>query len=76
MQSPHQVDMKNVVECPREFLAYFNALETYSVRSYTYFYLSIIYTMYQNKLVFLLSYYVLIIKANKRGWTPLHFAAN
>jgi hypothetical protein len=22
--------MKNVVECPREFLAYFNALETYS----------------------------------------------
>ena len=23
--------MKNVVECPREFLAYFNALETYSV---------------------------------------------
>ena len=27
-QSPHQVDMKNVVECPREFLAYFNALET------------------------------------------------
>ena len=30
-QSPHQVDMKNVVECPREFFAYFNALETYSV---------------------------------------------
>ena len=27
-QSSHQVDMKNVVECPREFLAYFNALET------------------------------------------------
>ena len=27
-QSPHQVDMKNVVECPREFIAYFNALET------------------------------------------------
>ena len=25
---PHQVDMKNVVECPREFIAYFNALET------------------------------------------------
>jgi hypothetical protein len=23
--------MKNVVECPREFLAYFNALETYIV---------------------------------------------
>ena len=28
LQSPHQVDMKNVVECPREFIAYFNALET------------------------------------------------
>ena len=27
-QSPHQVDMKNVVKCPREFIAYFNALET------------------------------------------------
>ena len=27
-QSPHQVDIKNVVECPREFIAYFNALET------------------------------------------------
>ena len=27
-QSPHQVDMKNVVECPREFIAHFNALET------------------------------------------------
>ena len=27
-QSPHQVDMKNVVECHREFIAYFNALET------------------------------------------------
>ena len=26
-QSPHEVDMKNVVECPREFIAYFNALE-------------------------------------------------
>ena len=27
-QSPHQVEMKNVVECHREFIAYFNALET------------------------------------------------
>ena len=27
--------MKNVVECPREFFAYFNALETYSVFAYT-----------------------------------------
>jgi hypothetical protein len=32
LQSPHQVDMKNVVECLREFLAYFNAIETYSVK--------------------------------------------
>ena len=29
-QSFHQVDMKNVDECLREFFAYFNALETYS----------------------------------------------
>ena len=28
-QSSHQVDMKNMVDCPREFFAYFNALETY-----------------------------------------------
>ena len=27
-QSPHQVDMKNVFKCPRELIAYFNALET------------------------------------------------
>ena len=27
-QSLHQVDMKNVVKCHREFIAYFNALET------------------------------------------------
>ena len=27
-QYPHHVDIKNVVECPREFIAYFNALET------------------------------------------------
>ena len=27
-QSPHQVGMKNIVECPREYIAYFNALET------------------------------------------------
>ena len=30
-QSPHQVDMKNVVECPNGFFAYFNALETYAL---------------------------------------------
>ena len=31
LQSPHQVDMKNVVECQKEFFAYFNALETRGV---------------------------------------------
>ena len=30
LQSPHQVDMKNIVECPREFYADSNALETKS----------------------------------------------
>ena len=33
LQSPHQVDMKNVVECEKEFFAYFNALKTYSGRA-------------------------------------------
>ena len=28
LQSPHQVDMKNVGECQKEFFAYFNAVET------------------------------------------------
>ena len=28
LQSTHHVDMKNVVECLKEFFAYFNALET------------------------------------------------
>ena len=28
LKSSHQVDMKNVDECPRESIAYFNALET------------------------------------------------
>ena len=28
LQSPHQVDLKNMVECKKEFFAYFNALET------------------------------------------------
>ena len=32
-QSSHQVDMKNVVECPSEFFAYFNALETRGVQT-------------------------------------------
>ena len=30
--------MKNVVECPREFFAYFNALETTSGKSNSMFY--------------------------------------
>ena len=29
LQSTDQVDMKNVVECYKEFFAYFNTLETY-----------------------------------------------
>ena len=33
LQSTHQVDMKNIVECQKDFFAYFNALETYSVLS-------------------------------------------
>ena len=32
-QSTHQVDMKNVVECSKDFFAYFNALETNSEKS-------------------------------------------
>ena len=28
LEYPHQVDMKNVVKCQKEFIAYFNALET------------------------------------------------
>ena len=30
-QSTHQVDMKNVVECYKQFFGYFNALETNGV---------------------------------------------
>jgi hypothetical protein len=30
LKSPHQVDMKNLVECKKYFFAYFNALETRS----------------------------------------------
>ena len=39
LQSHHQVDMKNVVECPREFFAYFNAsvpcIESQTINSVT-----------------------------------------
>ena len=28
LQSPHQVDMKNIVERQKDFFAYFNTLET------------------------------------------------
>jgi hypothetical protein len=31
LQSPYLVDMKKVVECQKEFFAYFNALETRGV---------------------------------------------
>ena len=30
LESPHQVDMKNVVKCYKHFFAYFNALKTHS----------------------------------------------
>ena len=33
LQSTHQVDMKNIVECQKYFFAYFNALETYGVNA-------------------------------------------
>ena len=37
LQSPHQVDMKKVVKCPREYFAYFNGLETRGVIDHWYF---------------------------------------
>ena len=30
LESPHQVDMKNVVKCYKHFFGYFNALKTHS----------------------------------------------
>ena len=30
LQSPYQVDMKNIVKCWKDFFGYFNALETHS----------------------------------------------
>ena len=33
LESPHQVDMKNVVKCWKDFLLYFTTLEPYSDRS-------------------------------------------
>ena len=33
LQSTHQVDLKNIVECYKDFFAYFNDLETYSVEN-------------------------------------------
>ena len=31
LESPHQIDMKNIVKCYKHFFGYFNALETYGV---------------------------------------------
>ena len=31
LESPHQVDMKNVVKCQKHFIGYFNALKTHGV---------------------------------------------
>ena len=33
LESPHQVDMKNVVKCQKHFFGYFNALKTHCVQS-------------------------------------------
>ena len=33
MESPHQVDMKNVAKSSKHFFGYFNTLETHSVMS-------------------------------------------
>ena len=33
LESPHQVDMKNVVKCCKHFFGYFNTLETHSEAS-------------------------------------------
>ena len=33
LESPHQVDMKNVVKCWKDFLSYFTTLETYRALS-------------------------------------------
>ena len=35
-QSPRQLDMKNIVEFWKDFLGYFNALETYKDKSQFY----------------------------------------
>jgi hypothetical protein len=37
LQSTHQVDIKNVEECQKEFFAYFNALETYGDTHHTFY---------------------------------------
>ena len=34
LESPHQVDMENVVKCYKHFFCYFNALKTNCVRAY------------------------------------------
>ena len=35
LESPHQVDMKNVVKCYKDFFGYFNALKTHCDLSHT-----------------------------------------
>ena len=34
LESPHQVDMKNVVKCQKHFFSYFNVLKTHGVLTY------------------------------------------
>ena len=41
LESPHQVDMKNVVKCYKHFFGYFNALKTHSEPIYYFFSYSI-----------------------------------
>ena len=36
MESPHQVDMKNVVKCWKDFLWYFATLKTYREKCFSY----------------------------------------
>ena len=46
LQSPHQVDMKNVVEFWQDFFGYFNDLETHS--AYVLLYVMVPYTTAAN----------------------------
>ena len=38
LESPHQVDIKNVVKCYKHFFGYFNALKTHGAKSMHFMY--------------------------------------